>query len=404
MKQLRLTEYETTSGIQLDPAERDFLSSHVPKLDIHPTPGTIDHYDLTPGSTIGALRHQSLAVEIRPKVPIDRVLFLLSYSLNPKKWKESTFDYTVTDSIVDAIIPAFVMQTKAALRRGLLRSYQHREDTLPTIRGRIRFADQIRKRFGIYPPLEVAFDEFTEDITENQLLKAATLQLKKRHIRSQAIRQQLSQLDGFFETVNAVKFHPRQLPEIAFTRLNQHYRSCLGLAELILKATSFELGYGDTLANAFLVDMNDVFEKFVITALREALQLTESQFPDNLKGRSLHLDSAQHVSLIPDFSWWEGHRCVFVGDVKYKKTSVLGMKHPDLYQMLAYTTATELPHGLLIYTGDVEPRSHIIPMAGKEIETVALDISGTPQQILEQVSSIADRIREKRFHMETTFN
>ena len=79
MKQLQLTEYKTTTGIQLDPAERDFLSSHVPSLDIHPTPGTIDHYDLTPGSTIGALRHQSLAVEIRPKVPIDRVLFLLSY-------------------------------------------------------------------------------------------------------------------------------------------------------------------------------------------------------------------------------------------------------------------------------------------------------------------------------------
>ena len=43
-------------------------------------------------------------------------------------------------------------------------------------------------------------------------------------------------------------------------------------------------------------------------------------------------------------------------------------------------------------------------MAGKEIETVALDISGTPQKILEQVSSIADRIREKRFQMKTSRN
>lgn len=396
MKQLQLTEYKTVENVQLDASERDFLAKHLPSVAMRPTPGTTDHYDLTPGAIIGAIRNETLAVEIRPKVEVDRVFFLLSYSLNPKQWQEMDFDYAVADSLVDAMIPAFIAQTTKALRRGLMRSYRYREDSLSTVRGRIRFADQIRNRLGIYPPLEVAFDEFTEDIVENQLLKAAVLRLKRRHIHRQSLRRGLSQLDGFFDGVTTVPFHAQQLPKVHFTRLNERYRSCLGLAELILQATSFELGYGTEAANTFLFDMNVVFEKFVITALREALGLTESQFPENARGRALHLDLAKRVSLEPDLSWWQGNQCVFVGDVKYKETSASGMKNPDLYQMLAYTTATKLPYGLLVYTGEAEPRSHILPQAGKEIEVVALDVSGNPQQILQQINVIADRIRQRR--------
>ena len=45
------------------------------------------------------------------------------------------------------------------------------------------------------------------------------------------------------------------------------------------------------------------------------------------------------MKLRPDLSWWEAKKCVFVGDVKYKKLAPAGFKHGDLYQMLAYTVA-----------------------------------------------------------------
>ena len=57
------------------------------------------------------------------------------------------------------------------------------------MRGRIRFGDQIGRRFDTPFPIEVAFDEFTEDIEKNRLLKTVIYRLGHTFIRSAAVRQ-----------------------------------------------------------------------------------------------------------------------------------------------------------------------------------------------------------------------
>ena len=81
MLEMRLTEYEKCSGIELSTADRDALTEVAPSITIASTPGSEGVYDLTAGSTVGVVQTDTLSVEIRPKLPIDRVLFLISYSL-----------------------------------------------------------------------------------------------------------------------------------------------------------------------------------------------------------------------------------------------------------------------------------------------------------------------------------
>ena len=87
----------------------------------------------------------------------------------------------------------------------------------------------------------------------------------------------------------------------------------------------------------------------------------------------------------------------FVGDAKYKKLEPQGFRHADIYQMLAYCTAADLPSGLLVYAaGEDEPRSYQIRHAEKTIEVASLDLSGTPEEILDEVGRLADRVRSHR--------
>jgi 5-methylcytosine-specific restriction enzyme subunit McrC len=395
-RHLQLTEYKTSASIPLSHEERDALRELVPSLTIEPSVGTEDRYDITPGSTIGAVQLDGFSIEIQPKIPIDRVVFLISYALDPKQWLDSGFDFATADSLVDAIVPGFARQLRRALQRGLLQGYRSQEDSLATVRGQIRFGDQIRQRQGLMLPLEVTFDEFTEDIVENQVLKAAIHRLSYRRIRSEPVRRMLREFDALLASVELVPFNPRNLPEVQFTRLNEHYQPAIALAKLILRSTSWELRQGRVQASAFLVDMNRVFEEFVIIALREELHVNVREFPANARGRSLFLDQAKCVRLEPDVSWWHGNQCLFVGDVKYKRIDVKGYKHPDLYQLLAYTTATNLTSGMLIYAaGESDPRTHEVPMAGKLLEVVSLDLSGTPEDILSQMRKLAHRIRQE---------
>jgi len=392
---IRLTEYQRSGPVALSPAQRDMLlGSFSNVVSVAPSAGLEGNYDLTPGSVIGAIQLSDLAIEIRPKLPISRVLFLISYALDPRQWLQTDFFFSSEPSLVEAIIYGFVAQVRRAFRVGLLQGYLLREDSLAVLRGRLRFDDQLRRRFGRFPPIEVRYDEYTEDIEENRLIKAAIVRLGRLPIRSPASRQALRAFDGALQNVSDVAYDPRCLPEIHFTRLNQHYQSAVELAKLILRSTSFELAHGRVQAACFLVDMNEVFEQFVVVALRESLRLTERTFPRGATGRSVFLDTAARVRLRPDISWWQGNLCRFVGDVKYKKVKVDGILHPDLYQLLAYTTATGLQEGLLIYAaGEAKATTHEVIRVGKRLHVATLDLAGEPPAILTLIGRVASMIR-----------
>jgi 5-methylcytosine-specific restriction enzyme subunit McrC len=391
-----LREYQTTREVQLTPDQRERLRAAVRGLEISPSAGLEGAYDLTPGSTIGVVELDDLSVVIQPKLAIDRLLFLISYAFDPKHWRDTPFALDERDSLVEALIPGFVFQVRRALRRGVLQGYCQREEALAGVKGRIRFDQQLRDRFGIAPPIEVTYDDFTEDILLNQLLKAAAIRILKLRLRHRGNRNDLRNLLRGLAAVSEVEF-TRNLPEVIYTRLNKHYRPAVELACLILRSTSFDLGHGRVRARSFLINMNDVFEEFVIVALREALGLRQSDFPRGARGRPLFLDSERTVRLKPDLSWWVGGKPVFVGDVKYKKLDAGRFKHADLYQLLAYTVATKLDDGLVIYAaGESEPRTVVVPMAGKRLRIVTLGLQGSPELILGEVRETTKIIVELR--------
>jgi 5-methylcytosine-specific restriction enzyme subunit McrC len=393
MRHLSLSEYRTAVGVALSGDEVTALRKITDSIGISPSVESPGCYDLTPGSYVGAIQVGELAIDIQPKIPLDRLLFLISYTVDPNRWLKLDFDFGQRDSLLEAIIPGFVSHLRRALRRGLLQGYRTHEDTLATVRGRIRFDDQLRDRYGVFPPVEVRYDEFTEDIVENRLLKAALTRLGHMRIRSGEVRRSLRHFDAALINVSLVEFHPGQIPDVTWTRLNEHYRPAVELAKLILRATSFEVSHGTVRSAAFLVDMNKVFEDFVVIALREALGLSPTTFPRGNQGRALHLDLGRRIALQPDISWWHAGRPRFVGDVKYKRVDHRGVKHADIYQLLAYTIAADLPGGLLIYAaGEDDQVTHEIVQLGKRIQVVPLDLAGTPDQILAQIGEVAGQI------------
>ncbi len=388
MQTLTLKEYEDCPiHVDLDVGQRAALAgAHIgiaaPTDDQHT-------WVLRPSSYIGTVRLDDLSIVVRPKIPIDRVMFLVAYALDPKGWRRY-FDLMPQTNLLESIIPTFTCLTRQAVRRGLLQGYRREEEALHTVRGRILLDEQINRRFGIPLPIEVAYDEFTEDIKENRLLKTALHRLSRLPVRSAQARKEVNALRPVFNTVGLAAYR-QGASEVAYTRLNEHYRPAVELARLIINNSSLELHHGEVAGAAFLLDMNVVFEKFLFVALREALGLSASHWE---RGKSLHLDLEGRIELEPDLSWWRDGRCLFVGDAKYKRIEPSGFQHADIYQMLAYCTAANLPSGLLVYAaGEAEARVHHIMHASKTIEVASLDLSGSPDTILAGVQQLALRVK-----------
>ena len=391
MARLVLTEYRTEHGVQLDADQRDAMTR---LARVSPTVGAPGRFDVTPGSTVGVVALSGLTVEIRPKIAISRLMFLMSYAASPRHWRQSDVTTTEDESILEAIALGFVAQVQRAVARGVLQGYRTFEDSLLSVRGRVRMEEQIRRHFGRAPPAEVRFDEFTEDTELNRILRAALFRLGRMRMRSDRVHKRVRAVERLFANVSLVEIEPRRLEPRQWNRLNERYRGAVEMALRILDGCSFDLGAGAVKTSAFLVDMNRVFEDFVVVALREALGVSEKVLVQGGAGRKLHLDKAEHVRLRPDISWWRGHECIGVADAKYKRLDAGKIKHGDLYQLLAYSVATGLPGGVLIYAkGERETQIHTVVELGKRLEIVTLDLSVSPLEILDQVAKLADGMR-----------
>ena len=406
MKRLELTEHERhPRAVPLTQEQRKALSSaHISVSASQSAEGT---YELTPSSYVGTVNAGSLSVIVRPKIKMDRAMFLILYAMQPE-WGTDPIALAGADDVLEAVALTFALRTRKAIERGLLRGYRREEESLHTVRGQIRFADQIGRRFGLPLPVEVTYDEFTEDIEQNRLLKTALHRLSLTRIRNPDIANQVRSLRSAFDMVQMGQYARGAVPTIRYTRLDGHYRSAVELARLIIENTTLDLSTGSVSGASFLVDMNVVFEKFVYVALREALNTDEKRWR---QGENLTLDKEGRIHIKPDLSWWpsadskapESRPC-FVGDAKYKQLDEsiyknqrrLNFQHADIYQMLAYCLATGCPSGLVIYAADenVPATKYTVRSSQRVIEVTSLDLSGSPTEILDEVKQLAKLVKD----------
>lgn len=341
-------------------------------------------------SKIGLVVGEDWELRVLPHLPIPRLMFLLGYAANGDGWKDAIAEFEQHDDLFSAIANAFSFHATWALDRGVLRGYIHRDERDIVLRGRVRFGDHISRSGGLPLPIEISYDDFTEDILENRMLRTAASLLVRLPRIPHATRRRLLRLRALLADVTELRVGSQiRMPPI--TRLNDRYEFALVLAELVLSAASTGTSRDQTRATTFVFDMNKVFEDFVTVALGEALRRDHGgELRSQVKEKTL----SEHIKLKPDLAWHRNGVWESVLDVKYKPLFNESFPNADAYQMLAYTLAYELERGWLIYArepgqGDLE---HVIPTAGKTIVVTALDVNREPDQLRADVAALADRI------------
>lgn len=102
--------------------------------------------------------------------------------------------------------------------------------------------------------------------------------------------------------------------------------------------------------------------------------------------------------MTPDLEFRRRGTTVLLGDIKYKVTADARARNADCYQLLAYTTALDLPEGVLIYCladGGRPERSVTVRHAGKVLHTRAIDLAGPPKAVAVEIQTLANWIAER---------
>ena len=227
----------------------------------------------TPGSKVGAVADRRRRSHVAPKVPIDRLFFLLGYAWTRAAGATETVDVAERRDLLPALAEAFERQATRRCEQGLLQGYRAIDGCVcRCVRGRIREADQISRRFG----LRRAGGGRVRRLHRRHRREPSPARCRRRVCcgcpacrRTCATGCSIRALAGRRHPARRGRHCPRWQP----SRLNARYQHALHLAEIVLEASSFEHTAGGLRMTGFLFDMAKVFEDFVTAALREAVPM-----------------------------------------------------------------------------------------------------------------------------------
>jgi 5-methylcytosine-specific restriction enzyme subunit McrC len=338
-------------------------------------------------SKVGFISVQGVQVNVAPRFPVYNIFYFLGL-VGEMKLDSEKVQISESSDFLTVLFQSFIESVAFSTRKGLISGYVNREDSLPVLKGRIDFSLQFKKNPESYFPFQVTFDDFVEDIPENQILKKALHISLKYGLQNRSLRNQAQNLLFSFKDVSEVA----HLPTWNKSRLNSHYWNALRLAELIISGNGFHEKTGDIQINGFSIDMYKVFEDFVANQLAERIN---SPYDLVATQRSLPLDLGGVYREKPDVIWYREGKPFQVLDTKYKLPEGESRQRDslnDLRQVISYASLLGLKEAHIVYGVAGNPRSIETRQEGITVYTHGLDLGATPSQIEEQIDMLVGKL------------
>ena len=330
-------------------------------------------------SKIGIVRVGDIQIRVMPKFPVNNLFYLLGLH-EGIKFESDSVSISESRDITNLIFESFLRNVAESTSRGLLTGYRQVEETSKVLHGRVLLGEQLKKRFGNMYPVEVTFDEFTENIPENIELNMAISKAMKFGNLTTSQHRDFRHLSRKFTEIDS----NRSDSTWTKNRHNIHYWNSLVLAELINGGKGFYEEFGGVAVSGFTVDMYRVFEKFLLRELKVRLE----KHGGVVETKYLHLDEENRQKAQIDIMWRKDQEIKFIADAKYKDPA--SNWESALYQVNTYATAFSLDSIHLIYALPVEENPLRLKGNGTLVYRHGIDLSLDISDIRKEIDQLSE--------------
>lgn len=321
-------------------------------------------------------------------IPIRNIYYMLAYAFTALKAQEyahlETEDFEQAEDLYAQIL---ITGIRAQLKRGIVRTYENREEELSCIRGKIDFQASLAAQSMQRGRLICRHDEHTEDNDFNRILCSVAAALLSTPIATHR-KKALRNLLNYFPNVQRLPLR-RLNWRLPFNSRNQHYRLIIGICQLIANAQIQSRTPGKTKLLNFEDERheNQLYEKFLLAYFQQTfkgIRIASRKIPWNIsEGTTDMLPGLRSDIMVSDT-----HRTLII-DAKYYKHILQEYyghhsHHPhNLNQILNYVHQESAAHpadhevsGMLLYAGTEEnvPEKEFVT-CGKRIHIKTLDLS-----------------------------
>lgn len=298
-------------------------------------------------------------------------------------------------NLLEVLIRIYCEKFFAEAKKGLIHSYEKRQENLNYVKGKVLPLLNIRKNFI---NKERTFSEYEEFETNNLLNKSfkSTLKFISNFSKDNQNRIKLRELIFALSDVDEIHVNAINWDGVNFDRRTKRYEMLFNLSRIFVQKKTTNISLGASLGFSLIFDMNELFEEYIGQESRSIYQNVQLQGPK----KYLLTDTSNQKGVFitkPDIVITDNGTRTIV-DTKWKlldptkNNSNIGQQ--DIYQMLSYAVNYSSENVILLYpfqsnlsnTGiyksyivnnlDRETNIHVASVAIDDLSTVKSQLKG----------------------------
>lgn len=312
-------------------------------------------------------------ISITPKIPKVSFINMVKYALQLPELKSEEFEIAEENNYYDILVLFLFQQLDILIQRGLNTGYKIYEENLNKVKGKILFKENLAINFTRPDKIFCSFSETSQDILENQIIKYVIYHLSQCYFIDESINAKLINYYNQLDSISLVPISLEIFSTIEYTPLNEHYKTILKLCELLLRDSSIdEENIGEKTAISFLIDMNKLFEKFVVNILKDILPSVNNNYKI-YEQKKEYADIQKELELRIDILITYNDKPLMILDTKYMEfESKPSSNH--LAQMNLYSDIKKVKNCGLIFPGTNKNIIYPLEIIGLNLHILFFDI------------------------------
>ncbi len=308
-------------------------------------------------SWVGVIKYKNAHLEILPKLICDNeddkeciirnLIYMLSYTKDLDiKINDNAKLSTEKNPFIEVLIGEYAKSLFDCLKRTTPKKYVREDDNLRYLKGKIKFAENIRYNCTNNSRFYCEYDEFSENNNLNQLFLFVSSCLYSISNNSKN-KKILKFIINYYSDINLVRFDKFKVQKIRLNRNQELFKRPFKLAKMFIEQTSVDLSRNKFENITLVWDMNYLFEKFIF----EIMKKHEAEFGckfDKQRNKLLLAENNRRTTKVDIMVEKDDEQIII--DTKYKKfENEDSFSNYDVYQVSTYCLLHKANHAILLY-------------------------------------------------------
>lgn len=255
-----------------------------------------------------------------------------------------------SNSILELYFELFIGEVEYLLHRGLIKRYRKNEGNQTSLKGALQFSKSSSQNLVHKERFYVKYTQYSNEHTIHEIL-FKTIKLLAHINSNPLLKGRIGALTLNFPEMKEIKVNESTFNKIVFDRKNQHYKTALEIAKLLLLNYHPDVTKGRNDVLALMFDMNNLWEQFILVTLKRKLKShhVSSQITKNFWKPISGYSSKMRPDII--LKCKDSDKS-YVLDTKWKNLNGYNPSPEDLRQMYVYHRFYHAKKVALVYPSD----------------------------------------------------